>query len=255
MKRKTHKTRSPRGKTKTRPHQRSGSTAPFHLQQVDLNVEDTRALLDITLGFRYGELMSPARTELMSLALREPDLTGWVVRLDSSQAEFELIWSSQWNTLEVSFEEHRSGHSALILSTVMGPLHLSLAIPLWESGMRFWMEDVAKKQQITLLLLSMEDNKYGISSIQAFSQEDADQWRIMAKSLQPYRGPLKDHEAMAKMGMEVMTGQMGHLDAQEAAQADKRTFVVAQMENAIKVMNIYIQMAAELEEELACTGQ
>jgi hypothetical protein len=255
VKRKTHKTHSPRGKTKTRTRQRPDTEAAFHPKQGNLNEEETRALLDITQGFRYGELMEPVRTELMSLALQEPALSGWVIRLDLSLAEFELMRGVHLPSIEISFEQHRSGHSALILSTAVDPLHICLAIPLWESGMRRWLEYVAETRQITLLLLSVEDGKYGMTGIQDFNQEDVAEWRKMAKSLQPYRGPLKDHEAMAHLGMEVMTGRAGHLDVQEALQADMRTFVVAQRDNAMKVMNIYSQVAMELEEELAMASQ
>lgn len=56
---------------------------------------------------------------------------------------------------------------------------------------------------------------------------------------------------MAELGMDIMNGQMGHLDALESVQVDMRTLVVARRGNALKVMCICRLMAAELTAELA----
>jgi hypothetical protein len=231
--------------------QRPDPGAQCLIEPPELSTEDKRTLLDIALCFRYAELMDPLLTEQVALELGEPSLTGWAIRLELTSAEFEVMCDGPQSEICLSFEEHRSGHIALIMSTEMDPLQICLAIPLWEPGIRRWMKDVADTLQITLLLDSVEDDQHAICGLEGFIQADAEQWRAVAKHLKPYRGPGKDYAAMAELGMDVMTGQIGHFDVHEAMQADIRTFVVARRGNALKVMRNYRRLAAELNAELA----
>lgn len=211
-----------------------------------LSTKDKRTLLDIARCFRYAELMDPILTEQVALKLGEPTLTGWAIRLELPRAEFEVMCGDHQREMCLSFEQHRSGHTALILSNDMDPLQICLAIPLWEPGIGGWMEDVADSFQINFLLDSVEDDQFAVYGMEGLLQADAEQWRAVAKCLKPHRGPGKGYAAMAELGMDVMTGQMGHLDVREASRANFRTFVVARRDHALKVMRSYRRLAAEL---------
>jgi hypothetical protein len=209
------------------------------------------AMLDIASRFRYAELLDPKQTRQLARELGEPALSGWVIRMALTSAEFEALWKSQLRSIRLSVEDHRTRQQALVLSVPASGMQFCWVIPLWEAGMWAWMDDLAKTLHITMLAESVEDGQYALCDIKAFVEEDAEAFKTIAAQLKGQPEKAIDVPGMAKLGLKVMVGRSGHIDQAEAQSGNLRTLVVARPANAVQVMQFYTHLVDGLEKDIA----